>query len=141
MKLYDSVKEFHKRFGHPIDEYRFPTTEKSADMFRARLRWLYEEIGELEDAALRMDRVEFADALGDAIYIIGGWAVEYGIPIDEVFDAIHKSNMSKLGADGKPIIRDDGKVIKGPNFKPPTEDIRRLLSEASRARENGTVPR
>ncbi len=60
-----------------------------------------------------------ADALGDLDYVVAGTADEHGIPHDEIVAEIHRSNMSKLGEDGKPILREDGKVLKGPNYTPP----------------------
>lgn len=65
------------------------------------------------------DIYEVADALADILYVVYGTAAEFGIPIDEIFAEVHKSNMSKLGEDGKPVYRGDGKVLKGPNFKLP----------------------
>jgi predicted HAD superfamily Cof-like phosphohydrolase len=66
--------------------------------------------------------VEILDGLTDLLYVTYGAAYTFGLDIDEAFKRIHESNMSKLGADGKPIYRDDGKVIKGPNYQPPTLD-------------------
>lgn len=71
------------------------------------------------------DTVEVADALGDLIYVIYGMALELGIPLSRVLDEIQASNLSKLGADGQPIYREDGKVLKGPDYFPP--DISRAL--------------
>jgi len=86
--------------------------------------------GELSDCAFisngnTPDPVEIADALGDGIYVKYGHAIERGIPLDDVLREIHRSNMSKLGDDGKQILRDDGKVLKGPNYSPP--DIAKVL--------------
>ena len=74
------------------------------------------------------DLVEVADALGDMLYILCGTIIEHGLQdkIEEVFAEIQRSNMSKLGADGQPIYREDGKVMKGPNYSPP--DLARVLS-------------
>ena len=73
--------------------------------------------------------IEIADALGDMLFIIFGTADSYGIPIVEIFNEIYNSNMSKLGADNKPIYRHDGKVLKGPNyFQPNIASILRKLS-------------
>ena len=80
-----------------------------------------EENEEYLDAANNNDIVEVADALGDMLYILCGTIIEHGMQdiIEPVFDEIQKSNMSKLGEDGNPIFREDGKVMKGPNyFKP-----------------------
>ena len=80
-----------------------------------------EENEEYLESAQNNDIVEVADALGDMLYILCGTIIEHGMQdiITNVFDEIQSSNMSKLGADGKPIYREDGKVLKGPNyFKP-----------------------
>jgi len=85
-----------------------------------------EENKEYLEAASENDMVEVADALGDMLYILCGTILEHGMQykIEEVFDEIQRSNMSKLGADGKPIYRADGKVLKGPNyFKPNIAEI------------------
>ena len=85
-----------------------------------------EENKEYLEAAQNDDLIEVADALGDMLYILCGTIIEHGMQdkIEEVFNEIQRSNMSKLGADGKPIYREDGKVMKGPNyFKPNIEVI------------------
>jgi len=71
------------------------------------------------------DPVEIADALGDGIYVKYGHAIERGIPLDDVLREIHRSNMSKLGDDGKPVLRNDGKILKGPRYSPP--DIAKVI--------------
>lgn len=122
--MFKQVQEFHNKFGLPVGKTpQFLTND------RTELRWdlLEEELDELNDAYDDGDLVGIADAIGDAIYILLGTAVEHGIPIDEVFDEIHRSNMSKLDEDGKPIYREDGKVLKGPNYIKP--DIARILNE------------
>ena len=88
-----------------------------------------EENEEYLDAANNKDLVEVADALGDMLYILCGTIIEHGMQhkIEEVFNEIQKSNMSKLGADGKPIFREDGKVLKGPNYFKP--DIKSILNK------------
>ena len=85
-----------------------------------------EENEEYFEAAQNDDLVEVADALGDMLYILCGTIIEHGMQdkIEEVFNEIQRSNMSKLGADGKPIFREDGKVLKGPSyFKPNIKEI------------------
>jgi predicted HAD superfamily Cof-like phosphohydrolase len=80
-----------------------------------------EENKEYLEAANNNDMIEVADALGDMLYILCGTIIEHGMQdlIEDVFDEIQKSNMSKLGPNGNPIYREDGKVMKGPNyFKP-----------------------
>jgi predicted HAD superfamily Cof-like phosphohydrolase len=83
-----------------------------------RIRLLREEFDEYIKAENEDDIVEIADALADIIYIACGTAVSYGIPLDKVFDEVHRSNMAKL-VDGKPIRRDDGKVLKPEGWTPP----------------------
>ena len=86
-----------------------------------RFNLMKEENEEYLEAAGNNDLAEVADALGDMLYILCGTILEHGMQhkIEEVFDEIQRSNMSKLGADGKPIYREDGKVMKGPNYSPP----------------------
>ena len=86
-----------------------------------------EENEEYLEAASNNDIVEVADALGDMLYILCGTIIEHGMQhkIEEVFEEIQRSNMSKLGADGKPIYREDGKVLKGPSYFKP--NIKKIL--------------
>jgi predicted HAD superfamily Cof-like phosphohydrolase len=87
-----------------------------------------EENEEYFEAANNNDLIEVADALGDMLYILCGTIIEHGMQdkIEEVFDEIQKSNLSKLGENGKPIYREDGKVMKGPNYFKP--DILKILN-------------
>ncbi len=127
MTMIDDVKEFHRAFGHPILETpQIPSRDRMA----LRLNLIDEEVCELDEANGNRDIVEVADAIGDLIYVVIGMALEYGIPLQEVWDEIQRSNMSKLGEDGLPIIREDGKIMKGPNYFPP--DIRRILDDVTR---------
>jgi predicted HAD superfamily Cof-like phosphohydrolase len=186
---YDKVLEFHRIFGHPINQTR--------GFFHKDLRYklIAEELQELDDAIADSNLVEIADALGDIVYVVYGAAITFGLdldnppypvddeflgqahssynlllsdfgsslaielkkgldkedlydvevilgtilssaigaadvlglPLDEIVTAIHRSNLTKLGADGRPIYNDYNKVVKGPNYLPPTEDIKRLL--------------
>jgi len=119
-----AVHEFHKAFGLGIQNS--PTAELDTHRNLLRYKLMREENEEYLDAANNRDLVEVADALGDMLYILCGTIIEHGMQhkIEEVFDEIQKSNMSKLGADGKPIYREDGKVLKGPNyFKPDINSI------------------
>ncbi len=110
------VEEFNYTYGKVMsDEPRLPTREESALLFSL----LHEEIDELADALLSDDLVEVADAIGDIIYVVAQQGTLLGLPIDALLKEIHRSNMSKLGVDGKPIYREDGKVLKGPNFSEP----------------------
>lgn len=113
------VHEFHKAFGLTINEH--PVAALSEEIIRLRFELMKEENEEYLEAARNGDLIEIADALGDMLYILCGTIISHGMQhkIEEVFDQIQRSNMSKLGPDGKPIYREDGKVLKGPNyFKP-----------------------
>jgi len=80
---------------------------------------IVEELQELAVAHDKKDPVEFLDAIADIIYVTAQQAQLYGWPLDAALREVHRSNMSKLGKDGKPIIREDGKVLKGPGFSEP----------------------
>ncbi|CAI8158059.1 MAG: Uncharacterised protein [Flavobacteriales bacterium UBA4585] len=113
------VEKFHDTFGIP-NEYT-PIAEVSKEIIALRHRLMAEENEEYLEAAQAGDTVEVADALGDMMYILCGTILSHGMQhiIEDVFEEIQSSNMSKLGADGKPIYRADGKVMKGPSyFKP-----------------------
>lgn len=109
------VAWFHRVFGVPIAER--PTLD--AATMDLRMRLLREEWEELQAAVEAGDLVEIADALADMEYIIHGTNLALGIDGNAVFSEVHRSNMAKLGPDGKPIIREDGKIIKPQGWQPP----------------------
>lgn len=114
-----SVEEFHNSFG--IKNNLEPIAKIEPNQIDLRHRLMSEENNEYLEAAKNNDLVEVADALGDQLYILCGTILKHGMQdlIGEVFEEIHRSNMSKLGENGKPIYREDGKVLKGENyFKP-----------------------
>lgn len=118
-KQIGSVKEFHTAFGLGFSDNPKGDLGESKNLLRYNL--MKEENEEYLEAVQNNDLVEVADALGDMMYILCGTIIEHGLQhiIEAVFDEIQRSNMSKLGTDGKPIYREDGKVMKGPNyFKP-----------------------
>lgn len=118
------VKKFHQAFGLGIKEN--PTADLGKAKNQLRFELMKEENEEYLVAANNNDLVEVADALGDMLYILCGTILEHGMQhkIEEVFEEIQRSNMSKLGKDGKPIYREDGKVLKGPGyFKPNIEKV------------------
>lgn len=133
LNSYDRVKEFMLKFGHPV--LNKPTEIDDAAWLHMRLELIREELGELYEACgyetgewnevvpVRqmdtMDLVGVADALGDLEYVVNGMALGTGIPLPEVVAEIHRSNMTKLGEDGKPIFREDGKILKGPDYEEP----------------------
>src|SRR5690606_31183049 len=123
-KKLDAVKAFHTAFK--IGHRESPKADLGMEKIMLRYKLMREENEEYLDAAKDNDLVEVGDALGDMLYILCGTIIEHGFQhkIEEIFDEIQRSNMSKLGADGEPIYRDDGKVLKGPNyFKPNIEKI------------------
>lgn len=137
MTPFDCLREFHEKFGAAIN--------KPLDMELTKLRSklideeAHETIQELsyENAIEKLSprsklckynfdkmntsahKQKLVKELADLMYVTIGAAVTFGLPLEEVFYEVHKSNMSKLGEDGKPIYREDGKVLKGPNYKEP----------------------
>ena len=122
-KKIKAVKKFHKAFG--IGYEKEPIAKLPEKKLQLRYDLMEEENREYLEAARNNDLVEVADALGDMLYILCGTILEHGMQykIEEVFNEIQRSNMSKLDADGKPIYRDDGKVMKGPNYFKPNISI------------------
>lgn len=117
----EAVKAFHT--AYKLGYRDTPKADLGLEKNLLRYKLMREENEEYLDAATNGDLVEVADALGD---ILCGTIIEHGLQhkIEEVFDEIQRSNMSKLGADGEPIYREDGKVLKGPNyFKPNIQEI------------------
>lgn len=112
----DRVKEFMTTFGQEVRDK--PTLPDVSEM-ALRYDLIKEELDELYQAMGEKDIVEIADALTDILYVTYGAGHTFGIDLDKCFEEVQRSNMSKLGEDGKPIYRDDGKVLKGPNYSPP----------------------
>ena len=115
------VEEFHNAFG--IENATSPTNVE-VETYELRTELIMEETREYLEACQEGNLTEIADALGDQLYIIFGSILKHGLQdkIEEVFNEIHRSNMSKLGEDGKPIYRKDGKVLKGPGYTAPDID-------------------
>ena len=120
-----AVEQFHNAFGLGVSPA--PRANLGPTKNQLRFNLMDEENKEYLAAAESDDLVEVADALGDMLYILCGTILEHGMQykIEEVFEEIQRSNMSKLGADGRPIYREDGKVLKGPNYFKP--DIKAIL--------------
>jgi len=123
-KILQSVEEFHNAFEQ--ENGTEPRFIKRSD-YDLRHSLMKEENDEYLEACYNKDLVEIADALGDQLYILCGTILKHGMQhiIEDVFNEIHSSNMSKLGEDGKPIHRADGKILKGPNYFRP--DIKKFL--------------
>lgn len=118
-----AVTKFHEAFKLNMNQKPIANI---GDRNELRFNLMKEENEEYLEAANNNDLVEVADALGDMLYILCGTIIEHGMQdkIEEVFNEIQRSNMSKLGEDGNPIYREDGKVLKGPNyFKPNIAEI------------------
>lgn len=156
------VRIFHNTFGHPVAKRLTPGDKTLREL---RVKLIAEELGELCEAlgvdlslevkdgvcilqdaqAVKEDHeislVKAADALGDLDYVIQGANLAFGIPAEAVMAEIQRSNMSKLGDDGKPIYRDDGKILKGPNYRKP--NIRAVLDriESERCAAIDKAPR
>jgi predicted HAD superfamily Cof-like phosphohydrolase len=124
-KCIKSVSEFHTAFG----QTQFDTPTVNANEAELRHRLMKEENDEYLQAVEDGDLVEIADALGDQLYILCGTILKHGMQdiILKAFDLIHENNMSKLGPDGKPILREDGKILKPESYTP--VDLTPLFNE------------
>jgi len=120
----EMVKEFHQAFGHNVTETPFIESESLNNL---RLNLIKEEYVELMEALALNDPIETFDALCDLQYVLDGAFLALGFHEAKMegMKEVHRSNMSKLGNDGKPVYREDGKILKGPNFKEP--DLRGVL--------------
>ena len=116
MTNFNSVKKFMEVFGQEVKtKAEFP----SEKIIKLRYNLIKEELDEFEEALKQKNLKEVADALTDILYVTYGAGHAFGIDLDKCFDEVQRSNMSKLGEDGKPIFNDAGKVLKGPKyFKP-----------------------
>lgn len=128
--MFKSVIDFHEAFG--ILNSNQPVFPGEAER-NLRMKLLKEEFDEYMEAEETDDFIEVADALADLIYIACGTAASYGIPLNKVFEEVHRSNMAKL-VDGKPLKREDGKVIKPAGWTPP--DIEGVIKKQH---ENNTL--
>jgi predicted HAD superfamily Cof-like phosphohydrolase len=121
----DVVAEFHKAFNHPVD------AEMTANLLQLRHELIFEEYKELREemAAALADlnsygyvraktKERMLKEMADLQYVLSGLAATFDLPLNVAFIRVHKSNMSKLGEDGNPILREDGKILKGPNYVP-----------------------
>ena len=116
MTNFESVKKFMETFGQEVkSEASFPKDK----IIRLRLDLIREELSELEEALEKKDIKEVADALTDILYVTYGAGHSFGINLDQCFEEVQRSNMSKLGENGNPIYNDSGKVMKGPNYFSP----------------------
>ena len=126
---YDAVKAFTVAMGQPVGEDI--TSLETGGLLIMRMDLIEEEALEIADelpgvftnrTQEAIDKAAFTKELADLLYVTYGMAVTFGLPLDEVFERVHRSNMSKLDDNGKPIYREDGKVLKGPNYEKPNLD-------------------
>ena len=125
MTNYEMVRQFHQSFRIPC-----PALPGDIAVKRMTLRQdlIGEEFSEYNEAARRGDMGCIAKELADLLYVVYGTAAEYGIDMDRVFAAVHNSNMSKLGRDGNPVMREDGKILKGPGYMPAEFEVDRIMA-------------
>ena len=116
MTNYQKVGLFMKTFGQEVKTSSSLSTDKINNL---RLSLISEELKELEEAIKMNDLLEVADALTDILYVTYGAGHAFGINLDECFNEVQNSNMSKLDLNGKPIYNELGKVMKGPNYYKP----------------------
>ena len=122
MTNFEKVGFFMKTFGQDVKQ----SSSFSSDKINAlRVSLIKEELDELIEAMNKKDLVEVADALTDILYVTYGAGHAFGINLDDCFEEVQNSNMSKLDRDGKPIYNDKGKVMKGPNYFKP--DLRKFI--------------
>ena len=116
MSNFDDVRIFMKTYGQEIKSNpKFP----EENIVQLRYDLIKEELNELKTAFKQKNLLEVADALTDILYVTYGAGLAFGIDLDKCFAEVQKSNMSKLGNDGKPIYNEHGKVMKGPNYSQP----------------------
>ncbi len=127
----EGVRRFHEVFQVNIEHT--PTAKLPADITEWRIRMLLEELDEYREAVKDGDVVEVADALTDMLYVLLGTFIAHGLQdiAEELFDEVHRSNMSKLDERGKPLFRADGKVLKSDRFRDP--DLRSVIAKTGQA--------
>ncbi len=122
MTNFEKVGLFMTTFGQEVKKKPSLSTDKINNL---RIKLIEEELNELKEAISKKDLKEVADALTDILYVAYGAGHAFGINLDACFEEVQKSNMSKLGNDGKPIYNENGKVMKGPNYFKP--DLNKFL--------------
>lgn len=123
------VQEFHTKFNHPVSDN--PDIQSSdRELQRLRLALLEEELWELQEALRTDDPVATLDALADLQYVLSGAVLTFGFQkvFQDAFLEVHRSNMSKLGENGEPVYREDGKILKGPGYSEP--DLLSILRDS-----------
>ena len=124
MTNFEKVGMFMLTFGQEVKKKPSLSSDKINNL---RINLIEEELKEFKEALTKKDLKEVADALTDILYVTYGAGHAFGINLDNCFDEVQKSNMSKLGDDGKPIYNENGKVLKGPNYFKP--DLSKFLKK------------
>ena len=123
MSNFNKVKTFMNTYGQEVKEIAtFPENK----IVQLRIDLIEEELNELKEAVKNNDIIEVADALTDILYVTYGAGHSFGVDLDKCFDEVQRSNMSKLGVDGKPIYNESGKVMKGPDYFAP--DLKKIIT-------------
>ena len=123
MSNFNKVKTFMNTYGQEVKERAtFPENK----IVQLRIDLIEEELNELKEAVKNNDIIEVADALTDILYVTYGAGHSFGVDLDKCFDEVQRSNMSKLGVDGKPIYNESGKVMKGPDYFAP--DLKKIIT-------------
>ena len=123
MTNFEKVGLFMTTFGQEVKKRPSLSSDKINNL---RINLIQEELNEFMEAISNKDLKEAADALTDILYVTYGAGHAFGINLDKCFDEVQRSNMSKLGNDGKPIYNEHGKVMKGPNYFKP--DLKKFLT-------------
>ena len=123
MTNFEKVGSFMRTFGQEVKKKPSFSSDKTNNL---RISLIEEELSEFKEAISKKDLREAADALTDILYVTYGAGHAFGINLDKCFDEVQKSNLSKLGNDGKPIYNEHGKVMKGPKFFKP--NLKKFLS-------------
>jgi len=113
---FEKAGDFMEAFGQ---EVRYIPIIPAVSEMALRLDLIEEEVQELREGMGKASLLEIADALTDILYVVYGAGHTFGIDLDECYNEVHRSNMTKLGEDGRPMYRPDGKVMKGPNYEEP----------------------
>lgn len=124
MNIERDIREFREAFGLPVNDTPTLLGAKEMNLHRDLI---IEEYLEMAIAWEEGDLTEVFDGIVDMIYVLGGLAVHMGLPLEEGWREVHASNCSKLGEDGSPVFREDGKVLKGPGYFPP--GLKNILEE------------
>lgn len=112
---FKKIKEFHDKFG--VGRPKSPQFPND-DLVKLRIDLIQEEFDEIKVAIENKDIENLAKEITDSLVVLYGMGDVFGINLDRTFEEVHRSNMSKLGDDGKPVYREDGKILKGPNYSP-----------------------